>query len=113
MRTTEERTALIHRRVSALKRERARRRLEGLCVAACLLLVLGAGVAMPGLTAGFSTGNANAGSETASMVAENAALGYILIGLLAFLLGICVTVLLYRLRQRYDHNLPEEGDDEF
>ena len=33
------------------------------------------------------------------MYGGSAALGYIVIGLLAFLLGVCVTVLCFRLRQ--------------
>ena len=41
-----------------------------------------------------------AGYETAaSMYGGGAALGYIVIGLLSFLLGVCVTVLCFRLRQ--------------
>ena len=41
-----------------------------------------------------------------------AALGYIVIGLLAFLLGVCVTVLCFRLRQMNredDQNKESEG----
>ena len=41
-----------------------------------------------------------------------AALGYIVIGLLAFLLGVCVTVLCFRLRQMSredDQNKESEG----
>ena len=40
------------------------------------------------------------GFETAASIFHGgAALGYIVIGLLAFLLGVCVTVLCFRLRQ--------------
>ena len=35
----------------------------------------------------------------ASMFGGSAALGYIVIGLLAFVLGVCVTILCFRLRQ--------------
>ena len=54
---------------------------------------------MPGIAANIQTGD-YAGFETAaSMYGGGAALGYIVIGLLAFLLGVCVTVLCFRLRQ--------------
>ena len=60
---------------------------------------LGASFAMPGIAASIQAGN-YAGFETAaSMYGGGAALGYIVIGLLAFLLGVCVTVLCFRLRQ--------------
>ena len=40
------------------------------------------------------------GIETAASIFHSgAALGYIVIGLLAFLLGVCVTILCFRLRQ--------------
>ena len=46
------------------------------------------------------------------MYGGGAALGYIVIGLLAFLLGVCVTVLCFRLRQMNredDQNKEREG----
>ena len=44
----------------------------------------------------------------ASLLVNNSALGYILIGILSFLLGICVTILLYRLRNRNEYKKQEE-----
>ena len=65
----------------------------------CLALLIGASFAMPGIAASIQAGD-YAGFETAaSMYGGGAALGYIVIGLLAFLLGVCVTVLCFRLRQ--------------
>ena len=46
------------------------------------------------------------------MIAENGALGCILVGLFAFLLGVCVTVLLYRLRGADERRRQDEPDDE-
>ena len=51
--------------------------------------------------------------ETAgSVFHSSAALGYIVIGLLAFLLGVCVTILCFRLRQleREDERDAESGE---
>ena len=54
---------------------------------------------MPGIAANIQTGNYSGFETAASIFHGGAALGYIVIGLLAFLLGVCVTVLCFRLRQ--------------
>ena len=62
------------------------------------MLLIGASLAMPGIAASIRTGDYS-GFETAASMYGGGALGYIVIGLLAFLLGVCVTVLCFRLRQ--------------
>lgn len=102
MRSHEERVAETKRRIAKMEREKRLRRntiTMVSAVAACLTLLIGASLAMPGIAASIQTGD-YAGFETAaSMYGGGAALGYIVIGLLAFLLGVCVTVLCFRLRQ--------------
>ena len=102
MRSHEERVAETKRRIAKMEREKRRRRntvTMASAVAACLVLLIGASLAMPGIAARIQI-NDYAGFETsASMYGGGAALGYIVIGLLAFLLGVCVTVLCFRLRQ--------------
>ena len=81
-------------------------------VAACLVLLIGASLAMPGIAASIQTGDYSGFETAASMYGGGAALGYIVIGLLAFLLGVCVTVLCFRLRQMHredDQNKESEG----
>ena len=115
MRTNEERAGLIHQRTAEIKRERQvrkQRALDTICIAACLILVVGIGSLMPGLTAGVPSGEIHHASGAASLVGSHAALGYILMGLMAFLLGVCVTVLLYRLRRRNEREQRENSDDE-
>lgn len=115
MRTNEERAALVRRRTAERKRarlERRRRGTEAACAALCLLLVAGIGALMPDLTARASSSGVSHASGAASLVGSHASLGYILMGLLAFLLGMCVTVMLYRLRGKNDHQRREDGDDE-
>ena len=115
MRTNEERTGLIHKRTAEIKRDRPKRKqraLDMICIAACLTLVVGIGSFMPGLTAGVPGGEVHHASGAASLVGSHAALGYILMGLLSFLLGVCVTVLLYRLRRRNERKQREDSDDE-
>ena len=102
MRSHEERVAETKRRIAKIEREKRLRRntiTMASAVAACLALLIGASLAMPGIAARIQI-NDYAGFETsASMYGGGAALGYIVIGLLAFLLGVCVTVLCFRLRQ--------------
>ena len=102
MRSHEERVAETKRRIAKIEREKRLRRntiTMASAVAACLALLIGASLAMPGIAANIQTGD-YAGFETAASIFHGgAALGYIVIGLLAFLLGVCVTVLCFRLRQ--------------
>ena len=102
MRSHEERVAETKRRIAKMEREKQRRRNTitiASAVAACLALLIGASLAMPGIAARIQTGDYSGFETAASMYGGGAALGYIVIGLLAFLLGVCVTVLCFRLRQ--------------
>ena len=102
MRSHEERVAETKRRIAKMEREKRLRRntlAMASAVAACLVLLIGASLAMPGIAAGIQTGDYSGFETAASIFHGGAALGYIVIGLLAFLLGVCVTVLCFRLRQ--------------
>ena len=67
---------------------------------------------LPGVVSGLSYENTGALSGAASLVGSSETLGYIVMGLLSFVLGVCVTVLLYRLRRRNERRKQEETDDE-
>ena len=113
MRSHEERVAEVKRRIAAREREKRLRRgrfTVASAVAACLALLAGASFAMPGIAARIQLDDYS-GFETAAgiFLHGSAALGYIVIGLLAFLLGVCVTVLCFRLRQM---NREDERDRE-
>ena len=102
MRSHEERLAETKRRIAKIEQEKRRRRnviTMASAVAACLALLVGASLAMPGIAASIQTGEYSGFETAASIFHGGAALGYIVIGLLAFLLGVCVTVLCFRLRQ--------------
>ena len=107
MRSHEERVAEAKRRIAAGEQENRRqrdRRTVALAAAACLALLIGASLAMPGIAARIQI-NDYAGFETAAGIfRSSAALGYIVIGLFAFLLGVCVTILCFRLRQMHQED---------
>ena len=110
MRSHEERVAETKRRIAKIEQEKRRRNTITMAsaVAACLTLLIGASLAMPGIAASIQTGDYSGFETAASIFHSGAALGYIIIGLLAFLLGVCVTVLCFRLRQMSR----EDGQDE-
>lgn len=92
MKTDAERMALIRQRTTQLQRQaRARQMLliDAGCMAACLVLVVCLGLAMPGW-AGTSVALHVSPTGTAGMLSERGADGYILVGVLSFLLGSCV-----------------------
>ena len=104
MRSHEERVAETKRRIAQIEREKRRRRntiTMASAVAACLALLIGASLAMPGIAANIQAGDYSGFETAASIFHGGAALGYIVIGLLAFLLGVCVTILCFRLRQMH------------
>ena len=115
MRSHEERVAETKRRIAQIEREKRRRRNTVTMASAepaCLALLIGASFAMPGIAASIQAGD-YAGFETAaSMYGGGAALGYIVIGLLAFLLGVCVTVLCFRLRQMNRDDTQDKESEE-
>ena len=112
MRSHEERVTETKLRIAKIEREKRLRRntiTMASAVAACLALLIGASLAMPGIAANIQIGDYSGFETTASIFHGGAALGYIVIGLLAFLLGVCVTVLCFRLRQM---NREDEQDRE-
>ena len=114
MRSHEERIAETKRRIAKMEREKRLRRntiTMASAVAACLVLLIGASLAMPGIAPSIQAGDYS-GFETAASMYGGGALGYIVIGLLAFLLGVCVTVLCFRLRQMSrEDGQNEESED--
>ena len=115
MRSHEERVAETKRRIAKMEREKRLRRntiTVASAVAACLALIVGVSFVMPDIVVKIQTGG-YAGFETAASIFHGgAALGYIVIGLLAFLLGVCVTVLCFRLRQMNRDDTKDKESEE-
>lgn len=121
MRTTEERVKLIQNRTAELKKQKVQKQkvqkqrtaAEALCMAASLLLIVGIGFLMPEVISTFQINTIEHASGAASLIGTTDTLGYIMMGLLCFLLGIVVTVLLYQLRRSQDEKAQKENEDEF
>ena len=115
MRTNEERAGLVHKRTAEIKAKRQNKKQragDAICIAVCLILVVEIGSFMSGWTAGLTGSEVQHASGAASLVGSHAALGYILMGLMAFLLGVFVTVLLHRLHRRNERKQQENSDNE-
>ena len=111
MRSSEERVKELHRRMDAMKRAKACRRYVLTCaaaIAACLsvtvLLALGVSrlpvQAQSGAVAGM----------TASVFAGSPALSYIVVALVALILGAMVTVFCFRLRRHMEEKRDDRTD---
>ncbi|MEG0813725.1 MAG: DUF4179 domain-containing protein [Clostridium sp.] len=103
MRNIEERVSLVTKRADALKQAKKRRsyRLLGLSsVAACLLLIVGTALAMPGVMIRLSPTEYTNITGFASIFSSGTAMGYLLIALLGFGLGVCLTILCIYLHKR-------------
>ncbi len=104
MRTEGERIELIHRRTAEIKEEnrKKRQRIMGIsCFAVCMLVIIGLGIMMPGLMQNAATSTTVAhNSGAASLIGSSSALGYIMVGILSFVLGVAVTISLFYLRKK-------------
>ena len=116
MRSNEERVAEVKRRIAEKERQKKLRcsRIAAVsAVAACLVLILVLSLFMPGIAGQLRPGGYSDYEMVASMFGENGALGYIIIGLLAFLLGVCVTILCFRIRllNREEQSMEDKKED--
>lgn len=116
MRSTDERLAAVERRVKELKQQKKQRMYRFIslsAVAACMLVVVGMGVAMPSIMAGFSEGDYINTGMMASIFYESKALGYVFIGLSSFTLGVCLTVLCFLLQTGRHNNKGEHNNGRY
>ncbi len=108
MLTGQERIEAMHRKAAEIEtRQRMVRAnvIGTLSAAASLVLIIALAVNMPLLMTGVSGG---AGSEySGSILADSPVLGFVVIGVIAFILGALVTVLCYRLR-KYNEEFGKE-----
>ena len=116
MRSNEERVVEVKRRIAEKERQKKLRRSRIAAVsavAACLVLILVLSLFMPGIAGQLRPGGYSDFEMVASMFGENGALGYIIIGLLAFLLGVCVTILCFRIRllNREEQSMEDKKED--
>lgn len=116
MMTEEERMSRIRMRTAQIQKKDRRNRqyvIDICCVILCLGIIVYAGSSMPSLISGLSLQEIKGATTTASILGNNGALGYILMGILAFVLGICVTILMFHMKERNREDKEERKPDEF
>lgn len=100
MRNCEERVAAVRQRTLQIKQKQLRRRADlitAASAAACLLLLAGLAFIMPAVTENFPADSTLYSGMTAGIFHENGSLGYVVVSLIAFILGICLTIFCYNL----------------
>ena len=107
MRTNEERIKALHARISALQRQRERRKTRAIGAASvvltvCLLFMVFSGGMHPGGAAGLYSG--------ATMLFEGAG-PYVLIAVVAFMAGVIVTVALIKNRKKENSQISENREN--
>lgn len=110
MRTNEERIAALHGRALQLKRERRNQQFAAICAvsgAVCLGFLLGMAVLMQGVSDSSLIDGAE-DAMNASIFSGSGSLSYIVIAILAFLLGITVTVFCFRMKKWLDEKDRED-----
>lgn len=117
MRSNEERVVEVKRRIEQKKRKDKLQRsriVMAAAVAASLLLIVGLSAYMPEFTGQLSADSHSHYEMTASIFHNSSALSYIIIGLVAFFLGVCVTILGVRVHHlnKTQQNTRDKGDEE-
>lgn len=101
MQDTEARVDAVEQRMDQLDQALRRNRwIAAASALACLMLVIGLSVAMPGWAGQVSGAPQSGSGASASIFAGSPILGYLVIGALGFLLGTAATILGFRLAKR-------------
>ncbi|MBQ3291639.1 MAG: hypothetical protein IJH43_04605 [Mogibacterium sp.] len=109
MLTGQERIEAMHRKAAEIEtRQRMVRAnvIGAVSAVASLVLIIALSINMPLLMNGVSGGEES--EYSGSILADSPVLGFVVIGIIAFILGALVTVLCYRLR-KYNEEFGKEG----
>lgn len=109
MRTTDERVSAVQRRTLHLQKiRRLQLRNRALSVAACaasVIVLVGMGIAIPGIEERYSQAPIDLNGAAGSIFSATPGLGYVVIAVVAFLLGVCVSLLCIHLRRQSEEAL--------
>ena len=99
MRSTDEQLREIMKRGDYIKEKKSSQKAAAsfaLAACACVALLIVTTLYLPGLT---TAGTPQANGHYGSLLLNTSYMGYVVIGILAFLLGVCVTMLCLHLRR--------------
>lgn len=115
MRNTEKRVFAVKRRAKEMKWQKGirRSRIVGVStVVTCLMFIVGLSFVLPRMVAGQPYGEYRSLGTTASIFDGSGVFGYVLIGLTAFVLGVGVTILCYRVHLRNQMHYEDAEDND-
>lgn len=113
MRSHKERVDKVRRQIDASERQKSRRRSQMLIVTSTvvsLFVIVGLSVCMPDIVRKVTRGSYGDLEMAASIFSNSEVIGYIIVGLISFLLGICVTILCFRARKLQQENREVDTD---
>ena len=118
MRTDKERIQEMHKIAMKLEREKRSRNvrmISAACVLISFVVITALAASMPGLSGTIVSADTG-GNMRASIFSGSSVLLYSVIAILAFLLGVTVTVFCYRLRNQqdkdYDHDFENDSKND-
>ena len=109
MRTSEERIDELHRRMAILQRGKIKRRFRTVILttsAACIAAVVCIALYISRISADVPV--INQGNITASIFADNNALGYIVVAIIALCLGVLLTIFCFRMKSMADEGAADD-----
>ena len=104
MRSNEERLHALHERAAELEKNRRNRKVllaEAAAAAVCMIFIALLSVHIAGTAGSYAGGNAGPAMQ-AGIFSGSVVLGYIVLGVAAFLLGAAVTIFFYCLKKWQD-----------
>ena len=104
MLTEKEQIRAMHERADKIIEQKKTRRIQVITVVAftvCLGLIILAGTVIPKILDQAHLSVQDSGM-TASILTESSVLGFVVIGIMAFILGVLVTILCYRLKNQQE-----------
>lgn len=112
MMTDKERISRIHSRTAEIKREK-RHRINivesAAAIVSCFVLITAIAMYMPQIMEGQSEFTPHY-MGAASLIESGETLGYVIMGILSFCLGVSITILLFRIRTRSEHENREDDN---
>ena len=101
MRSKQEREAAVKQRIAEMQAQQLKKRHRialYASIASCLVLIVCLSAIVPSMVSGMVSDMSADYQTTASIFSNSTFLGYIVVGLISFILGICVTILCFRIR---------------
>ncbi|MEG0570121.1 MAG: DUF4179 domain-containing protein [Oscillospiraceae bacterium] len=114
MRTTDERLNAVKNRTFEMKKTKKIRQNRILMLssfAASLAIIVGMSISFPDIMKHISLSEYGSASNVGSIFSNGNAIGYVMIAIVAFCLGVCVTILCMQLHKKNKENTHDDRDN--